>query len=75
MPPATATRVRWSSGTGRIRIGQLATTRMACTPEVDTQEKAFLVALQNARRTELASGQLVVHTESLEKPLQFRRSR
>ncbi|MGZ6059856.1 MAG: META domain-containing protein, partial [Myxococcaceae bacterium] len=59
-------------GDGTIRVGQLATTRMACTPEVDAQEKAFLVALQNARRTEVVGGQLVVQTESLEKPLVFR---
>lgn len=62
-------------GDGTIRVGQLATTRMACTPEVDVQEKAFLVALQNARRTELVGGQLVVHTESLEQPLRFHRTR
>jgi len=62
-------------GDGTIRVGQLATTRMACTPEVDAQEKAFVVALQNARRTELSGGQLVVQTESLEKPLLFRRTR
>ncbi|HSP20171.1 MAG TPA: META domain-containing protein, partial [Myxococcaceae bacterium] len=61
-------------GDGTLRVGQaLATTRMACPPEVDAQEKAFLVALQNARRMELASGQLVVQTESLEQPLRFRR--
>ncbi len=63
-------------GEGTIRVGQaLATTRMACTPEVDAQEKAFLVALQNARRMELANGQLVVQTESLEQPLRFRRTK
>jgi heat shock protein HslJ len=62
-------------GDGTIRVGPLAMTRMACTPEVDAQEKAFTVALQNARRTELLGEQLVVHTESLEKPLLFRRIR
>ena len=60
-------------GDGTIRVGDLATTRMACTPEVDAQEKAFLVALQNARRTEIVGGQLIIQTESLEKPLHFRR--
>ncbi len=60
-------------GDGTIRVGPLASTRMACTPEVDVQEKAFLAALQNARRLELAGGGLVVHTESLEQPLRFRR--
>ena len=63
-------------GEGTIRVGQaLATTRMACTPEVDAQEKAFLVALQNARKMELANGQLVIQTESLEQPLRFRRTK
>jgi heat shock protein HslJ len=62
-------------GDGTIRVGDLATTRMACTPEVDAQEKAFLVALQNARRTEIVGGQLVITTESMEKPLLFRRVR
>ncbi len=62
-------------GDGTIRVGPLAMTRMACTPEIDAQEKAFTAALQNARRTELVGGQLVVHTESLEKPLLFRRIR
>jgi len=62
-------------GDGTIRVGQLAGTRMACSPEVDAQERAFLTALQNARRLELVGGQLVVHTESLEKPLRFQRIR
>ncbi|HVP61765.1 MAG TPA: META domain-containing protein [Myxococcaceae bacterium] len=62
-------------GDGTIRVGELASTRMACTPEVDVQEKAFLVALQNSRRLEVVSGDLVLHTESLEQPLRFRRIR
>ncbi|HTS79691.1 MAG TPA: META domain-containing protein [Myxococcaceae bacterium] len=62
-------------GDGTLRVGALASTRMACTPEVDVQEKAFLVALQNSRRMELVGGELVVHTESLEQPLRFRRTR
>ena len=62
-------------GDGTIKVGPLATTRMACTPEIDAQENAFLTALQNARRVELADGNLVVYTESLERPLRFRRTR
>ena len=62
-------------GDGTIKVGLLQTTRMACTPEIDAQERAYLVALQNARRTELSSGELVVHSESLEQPLRFRRTR
>jgi len=62
-------------GDGTIRVGPLQTTRMACPPEVEAQEKAFLVALENARRLELVGGELVMTTESLEKPLRFRRTR
>ncbi len=62
-------------GDGTIKVGQLATTRMACSPEIDAQERAFLVALQNARRLELRGPELLVHTESLERPLRFRRTR
>ena len=56
-------------------MGALQTTRMACTPEIDAQERAYLAALQNAYRLELVSGQLVVHSESLEQPLRFTRTR
>ena len=48
---------------------------MACTPEIDAQEKAFLTALQNAHKIQLVDGDLVVYTESLERPLRFRRTR
>jgi heat shock protein HslJ len=48
---------------------------MACTPEIDAQERAYLGALQNASRMELVGGQLVVHCESLEQPLRFSRTR
>jgi len=62
-------------GDGTIKVGALQTTRMACTPEIDAQERAYLAALQNAYRLELVSGQLVVHSESLEQPLRFTRTR
>ena len=62
-------------GDGTITVGQLASTKMACIPDVDNQERAFLNALQNARRMELVGGELVVHTDSLEQPLRFRRTR
>jgi heat shock protein HslJ len=62
-------------GDGTIKVGPLATTRMACTPEMDAQEKAFLTALQNAHKIQLVDGDLVVYTESLERPLRFRRTR
>lgn len=62
-------------GDGTIKVGPMQTTRMACTPEIDAQERAYLLALQNARRLELVNGDLVVHSESLEQPLRFRRTR
>lgn len=62
-------------GDGTIKVGPLQTTRMACTPEIDAQERAYLLALQNARRLEIVGGNLVLHSESLEEPLRFRRIR
>jgi heat shock protein HslJ len=62
-------------GDGTIKVEPLAVTKMACTPEIDAQERAYLAALQNASRTELVGGQLVVHCESLEQPLRFSRTR
>lgn len=62
-------------GDGTIKVGPLAATKMACTPEVDAQERAYLAALQNAARLELVGGDLLVHSDSLEKPLRFSRTR
>jgi heat shock protein HslJ len=62
-------------GDGTIRVGALAVTKMACTPEVDVQERAFLAAFQNGRRLEVLQGDLVLHSESLEEPLRFKRIR
>ena len=62
-------------GDGTIKVGPLQTTRMACTPEIDAQERAYLVALQNSYRLAIVGGELVMYSESLEKPLQFRRTR
>lgn len=62
-------------GDGTIKVSPLQTTRMACSPEIDAQERAYLLALQNGRRLELVNGELVLHTESLEQPLRFRRTR
>lgn len=62
-------------GDGTIKVGPLAATKMACAPEVDAQERAYLAALQNASRLELVGGELLVHSDSLEKPLRFSRTR
>lgn len=62
-------------GDGTIKVGPLAATKMACTPEVDAQERAYLAALQNASRLELVGRELLVHSDSLEKPLRFSRTR
>src|SRR5262249_12412193 len=62
-------------GDGTIKVGPMMTTKMACTPEIDAQERAYLAALQNAYRTEMVGGELVVRTESLEQPLRFTRTR
>ena len=62
-------------GDGTIRVGTLATTRMACAPEIAPQESAYLVALQNAERVVIQGQELLVYTRSLEKPLRFERRR
>ena len=62
-------------GEGTIKVGPLAATKMACAPEVDAQERAYLAALQNESRLELVGRELVVHSDSLEKPLRFSRTR
>ena len=62
-------------GDGTIKVSPMAVTKMACVPEIDSQERAYLAALQNANRLELIGGELVVHTDSLEKPLRFSRTR
>jgi len=62
-------------GDGTIKVSPLAVTKMACIPEVDAQERAYLAALQNAYRMEIVGGELVINSESLEQPLKFRRTR
>ena len=62
-------------GDGTIRVGALATTKMACTPELAPQESAYLLALQNADKVAVEGEELLVYTRSLEKPLRFERRR
>jgi heat shock protein HslJ len=60
-------------GDGTIHVGTLASTRMACPPDVAPQESAFLGALQNADRVVVEGQELLVYTRSLERPLRFER--
>lgn len=62
-------------GDGTIHIGTLATTRMACLPDIAPQEAAYLAALQNAERVVIEGQELLLYTRSLEKPLRFERRR
>jgi heat shock protein HslJ len=63
-------------GEGTVKIGALASTKMACAePELNTQEVAYLAALQNAERLVMDGPVLIVYTRSLEKPLRFSRLR
>jgi heat shock protein HslJ len=62
-------------GGGTIHIGTLATTRMACLPDIAPQESAYLTALQNAERVVIEGQELLLYTRSLEKPLRFERRR
>ena len=62
-------------GDGTIRVGTLASTRMACPPDVAPQEAAYLSAIQNADRMVIEGQELLLYTRSLEKPLRFERRR
>ena len=56
-----------------VRFGKLASTMMACPPEVMQQEGAYLKALENADRITLVGHHLLVHSKGTEKPLRFTR--
>jgi heat shock protein HslJ len=57
-----------------IRLGPLASTRMACPEPVSTQEARYLGALQDAERFAFDGTALLIHCRGLEKPLRFVRA-
>jgi len=56
-----------------IRLGPLASTRMACAEEAMDQEAKYLEALQAAERFEWKDPYLLIHCKGHELPLRFRR--
>jgi heat shock protein HslJ len=54
-----------------IKLGPLASTRMACVGEASTQETEYLTALEGAQRFEVKDGKLHLHVSGLDKPLVF----
>ncbi len=58
---------------GAFKVGQLASTRMACVPAVMDQETKYLMGLQSAERIALEGPYLLVFSKGMEKPLRFTR--
>ena len=56
-----------------ITFGKLASTRMACSPDIDQQELKFLQALASAERLAFERDQLLIFTKAGDKPLRFNR--
>jgi len=56
-----------------IKLGPLASTRMACAEEVMNQETKYLATLQSAEHFEWKNPYLVVYCKGFEKPLRFKR--
>jgi putative lipoprotein len=57
---------------GRVRMGPLAATRMACAPPVMEQERRFTTALEQAHRFELDGPVLVLYSAGRPEPTRFR---
>jgi heat shock protein HslJ len=57
-----------------IAFGTFASTRMACTEALNTQESAYFKALQEAEWFNVLDGALSIYTKSMEQPLVFLRS-
>ena len=55
-----------------IKLGPLASTRMACMGEASTQETEYLKALEGAQRFEVKEGKLYLYVSGAEKPLVYR---
>lgn len=58
-----------------IKLGPLASSRMACPEAVMNQEGKYLDALQKAERFEWKDPYLLIYCKDLEKPLRFTRTR
>ena len=58
-----------------LKLGPLATTRMACTEAVMEQETTYLKILQAAAHFEIANSTLTLHCKGFAKPLLFTRSK
>jgi heat shock protein HslJ len=56
-----------------ISFGALATTRMACEPAIDEQERAYLTALQSAERFAIDGSTLSIFCKGMDRPLVFAR--
>ena len=56
-----------------IKLGPLASTRMACPDPVMNQEMKYLAALQAAERFEWKDPNLLIYCKGFEKPLRFTR--
>ena len=55
-----------------IKLGPLASTRMACMGEASTQETEYLKALEGVQRFEVKDGKLYLYGSGAEKPLVYR---
>jgi putative lipoprotein len=53
---------------GRLRVGPLAATRMACAPEVMEQERRFLTALEQGERLERDGPALLLRSTGRAEP-------
>lgn len=60
-----------SDNGGKLQVGALAATRMACAPAVGDQEAKFLAALQGAERIATTGTHLLVYSSKLGQPLRF----
>jgi heat shock protein HslJ len=60
---------------GVVKIGPLASTRMACVGLLGDQETAYLGALEKAERLGMDGDKLVIYSQGLEKPLRFARTK
>lgn len=55
-----------------IKLGPLASTRMACIGEASRQEAEYLKALEGAQHFEVKEGRLYLYVGGAEKPLVYR---